>query len=232
MTASEKKTALSVTLSAVLILLCGVILIVLFPSAAGYSTGAFILLLGITSLLLIAGKPFSDILPSGLKKMILMHIIVNIAVLISMLIGVTREETINYCLNLNNRTNPDDISGSTILLLPRCIQDSQCTSQLSDDIKNCAGCGKCQVAAIIEAAEGSGISIKLVGGGTLALEQIKELAPDRIIAVACENELLDGMKRTLHIPVWAVNNIRPEGPCKNTRVDMDVLDGMIRRVKS
>jgi hypothetical protein len=65
--------------------------------------------------------------------------------------------------------------------------------------------------------------VKLVGGGTLALEKIKQINPDVIIAVACEKELIDGIKETLDIPLWALKNLRPNGPCLNTKIRLEEL---------
>ena len=50
-----------------------------------------------------------------------------------------------------------------------------------------------------------------------------------VVAVACEKELSDGILAAFPKPVVAVPNLQPEGPCKNTRVN---IDAAIAAVKS
>ena len=51
-----------------------------------------------------------------------------------------------------------------------------------------------------------------------------------IIAIACERDLLSGFKDVnTHIPVIGFPNRRPEGPCKNTCVDLDRIEDAVKR---
>ena len=72
------------------------------------------------------------------------------------------------------------------------------------------------------------IDIELVGGGTLALEKIKRKRPQIIIAIACERELIDGIRRVSGFPVWAINNQRHDGPCHNTTVELEELERILK----
>ena len=68
----------------------------------------------------------------------------------------------------------------------------------------------------------------IVNGGTLARKTVKELGPAAIVAVACEQDLFSGILDVRPLPTLGVLNIRPEGPCRNTRVDISQLESAIR----
>jgi uncharacterized protein len=67
-----------------------------------------------------------------------------------------------------------------------------------------------------------------VPGGELARKIIIEQKPTAVIGVACERDLLSGIKDVRHIPVIGIPNQRPEGPCKNTTVDFQKIEEAIR----
>lgn len=67
-----------------------------------------------------------------------------------------------------------------------------------------------------------------VPGGELARKIIFEQKPSAIIGVACERDLLSGIRDVKNIPVIGIPNSRPEGPCKNTTVDYQKIEEAIR----
>ncbi len=67
-----------------------------------------------------------------------------------------------------------------------------------------------------------------VPGGELARKLIVEHQPAAVIGVACERDLLSGIRDVKHIPVIGIPNQRPEGPCKNTTVDFHKIEEAIR----
>lgn len=74
-----------------------------------------------------------------------------------------------------------------------------------------------------------GFVLHVVGGGTDARLKVRKIRPWLILAIACERDLLSGFKEVNpHVPVIGIPNARPEGPCKNTCVDLDVIEGSIR----
>ncbi len=69
-----------------------------------------------------------------------------------------------------------------------------------------------------------------VGGGTAARQKIREVRPQIVIAIACERDLISGFREiNLFIPVIGLPNQRPEGPCKNTSIDLSTLEDTIHR---
>jgi hypothetical protein len=66
-----------------------------------------------------------------------------------------------------------------------------------------------------------GFTQMTVTGGTEARRSIGKLRPQGVIAVACERDLLSGVNDVKgRVPVLAFANRRPEGPCRNTQVDL------------
>jgi hypothetical protein len=61
-------------------------------------------------------------------------------------------------------------------------------------------------------------------GGTLARRVVVETNPELIVGVACERDLASGIVETYPIPVIGILIDRPEGPCVNTRVNVDKVN--------
>jgi hypothetical protein len=53
--------------------------------------------------------------------------------------------------------------------------------------------------------------------------------PKLILAVACERDLSSGIQDTYPLPVFGILNFRPNGPCLDTNLPLDVLEQAIRR---
>ena len=80
-----------------------------------------------------------------------------------------------------------------------------------------------------ELKERYGLSQMVALGGTEARKAIAQIRPEGIVAVACERDLLVGIKDLRgRIPVLAFTTQRPEGPCKNTLVDIEEIEHAIR----
>jgi hypothetical protein len=65
------------------------------------------------------------------------------------------------------------------------------------------------------------LKIAVATGGTLARRIVLENRPDAIVAVACELDLTAGIQDTYPIPVIGILNERPNGPCINTKADLE-----------
>lgn len=111
---------------------------------------------------------------------------------------------------------PEDV----LILAPHCLQNSECTHRITINIKNCLRCGRCNVADLLGLAEEYGVKLAVVTGGTLARKVVVENRPRAIVAIACERDLTSGIQDIYPLPTLGVLNIRPEGPCFNTKVDL------------
>ncbi len=117
--------------------------------------------------------------------------------------------------------------GELLILVPSCLQNSECTATVRTDISACRRCGKCKVKDIVELAERYGVRCAVATGGRLALEMARDKGVKAVIAVACEKELRAGMKSVFPKPGLGIFNLRPNGPCKDTDVDLDEVEEAI-----
>lgn len=108
-----------------------------------------------------------------------------------------------------------------LLLLPHCLQITDCEIRLTHNIYNCKRCGKCEIKDLIGIAEEFKLELFIATGGTLARKIVLEARPEAIIAVACERDLSSGLVDTYPLPVLGIPNERPFGPCVNTRVNLE-----------
>jgi uncharacterized protein len=117
-----------------------------------------------------------------------------------------------------------------LILLPHCLQKTDCQIRITVDINNCTNCGRCNISELKQLAQRTGVKIAIATGGTLARRIIVKNKPEFIIAVACERDLVDGLQDVFPIPVYGVLNDRPEGPCINTRVAVNLIEAALQDV--
>jgi hypothetical protein len=165
-----------------------------------------------------------DILLSHKLRGIVAKVLFPFMILMGRLVGVSKEKVQQSFIELNNhlvrsnnhRTRPNQL----LILLPHCIQDFDCQIRITGNIKNCKGCGKCEIKDLIEVSNQYQVKIAVATGGTLARRIIVENRPEAIVAVACELDLTSGIQDSYPIPVIGILNERPNGPCINTKVDI------------
>jgi len=128
-------------------------------------------------------------------------------------IGISYDRIGNSFIKVSNSlimTTPSKVSHSKIIiLLPRCLRQP---------IQK-------QIIAIAKKYQ---CSIFTVPGGELARKIIAEQKPSAVIGVACERDLLSGIREAHNIPVIGIPNQRPEGPCKNTIVDYKKIEDAVQ----
>jgi hypothetical protein len=144
----------------------------------------------------------------------LVNLIVPWAVRLGRLLGFSRDRVSNSFVKVSNalgraavrRVSPGDL----LLLLPRC---------LTGEVR----------AVVLELGRAYGCRIATASGGSVARLQIERMKPGAIITMACERDLVSGIQDVApEIPVIAIPNRRPRGPCKNTEVDPGEVESAIR----
>lgn len=141
--------------------------------------------------------------------------------------GISTNEVRRSFIKVNNELTerlhgvfpPDKI----LILLPHCLQRADCTIRLSYSVDACKRCGKCPIAGLLALRDAYGVRLAIATGGTIARRIVVEAKPRLILAVACERDLTSGIQDTHPLPVHAILNSRPEGPCRNTVVALDLL---------
>ena len=128
-------------------------------------------------------------------------------------LGISRDRIGNSFVTFSNaivKATYTPGKGKTIILLPRC---------LNVDVKK----------EIKELGEKANVKVFTATGGGQARKIIRAQRPSSVIGVACERDLMSGIQDVApKMPTIGVTNKRPDGPCKNTRVDMDELREAIK----
>ena len=123
----------------------------------------------------------------------------------------------NQLVSLSNiKYRPEEI----LLVFPHCLQDWECPHRITADVRNCQACGNCSIPKLVEIGDRYGVSVCVVGGGTAARRAVQDHMPSFIIAVACERDMISGIQDTIPLPLCGILNERPNGPCRNTLVDI------------
>ncbi|MBN1307250.1 MAG: DUF116 domain-containing protein [Chitinispirillaceae bacterium] len=177
-----------------------------------------------------------DLLYPHKKQSITVKLLFPIAATMSQVLRFDRNRLRTSFVKVNNsltKAQSKRIKGDRILiLLPHCLQIDICNRKITNDINNCVRCGRCPVGSLVTLGEKYGLKIEVVNGGTLARRRVGMFRPDGIVAVACERDLTLGIQDVHPIPVYGVINDRPQGPCVNTCVDMDLVEKAIRFFKN
>ncbi|MEJ5365185.1 MAG: DUF116 domain-containing protein [Desulfosoma sp.] len=119
---------------------------------------------------------------------------------------------------------------NVLLLMPHCIQLSQCGVRITFEVENCKRCGRCPIAELLEIKERYGVDLAVATGGTIARRIVVQTRPDLIVAVACERDLVSGIQDTLPLPVYGIFNERPRGPCVDTHVPLSEVRSVLARL--
>lgn len=115
-----------------------------------------------------------------------------------------------------------------LLLMPHCIQFDNCKIKVTRNVRNCVGCGKCEIGDLVSITDEFGVNLFISTGGTVARRKVYEDKPDAVIAVACERDLTSGVQDAYPLPVYAIINKRPRGYCMETGVALeDVREAII-----
>ncbi|NTV53662.1 MAG: DUF116 domain-containing protein [Candidatus Firestonebacteria bacterium] len=129
-------------------------------------------------------------------------------------LGIGRDRVSHAFMLVHNRLEvlPPPVSQreKLLVLVPRC---------LSREVFQALGALKAHY----------GFTQMIVTGGTEARRAIGKLRPQGVLAVACERDLLAGVNDVKgRVPILAFANRRPEGPCRNTVVDMQKIENGIK----
>lgn len=144
------------------------------------------------------------------------------------ILGIKKEPILRSFIEVNNylvRAKRLFIPRSQILILvPHCLQNSECQHKITVDINNCKECGKCKIGELKKYARENHAVLKVATGGTLARKYIHDIHPRGIVAIACERDLSSGIQDSGLIPTIGVLNCRPHGPCVDTDVDLQAVE--------
>lgn len=185
----------------------------------------FLIFLGVALFVLtiIRGR---DIVFSQKVRGIVIQVLFPFMVMVGRIVGISKRRVQQSFIAINNQLVVSNChrrikAEKILLLLPHCIQDFDCDVKITGNIRNCRKCGRCEIKELLELADTHSLQIAVATGGTLARRIIVKNRPQAIVAVACELDLTTGIQDAYPLPVIGVLNERPNGPCINTRVDIE-----------
>lgn len=192
-----------------------------------------IITLGLTLILLTCWKE-KNFLVTRFAVKLSINFLFPVTIFIGKLIGFKKDAIRTSFVKVNNSfikaLNTTFSPERVLILLPHCLQNFECKLRITTNINNCADCGKCDIGNLIKLAKKYNVKIAIATGGTLARKIIIENRPKFIIAVACQRDLVDGIQDVFPIPTYGVLNDRPNGPCVSTRVAVERVENIIKKV--
>ena len=153
--------------------------------------------------------------------------------LLARLMGISASEVRRSFIKVNNELSQNLGASFTperiLILLPHCVQRTDCEIRLTSTVDACKRCGRCPVAGLLALRDHYGVCLAIATGGSIARRIVVETRPRLRIAVACERDLTSGVQDTHPLPVYGILNHRPEGPCRNTLVTLSLVENALRR---
>lgn len=161
------------------------------------------------------------------------NVLMPILQLIVQIFNLDNEQLERFFIEFNNNiVKSTDIKykcADVVMIFPHCLQNQACGVKITNDINNCKRCGKCNIGDVKELSEKWGIRAVVVTGGTAARAVLAKLKPKAVISVACERDLASGIRDVKNIPVAGILNTRPNGPCVNTKVNVEEIQKTIEQ---
>jgi hypothetical protein len=187
-----------------------------------------------TVLLVLTTALGKDIFFTRFMRLVVIKFLLPMIEFVGRVLGLDKDRIRQSFVAMNNslvisqryKVKPDRI----LILLPHCIQLFDCEIKVTGDVNKCVLCGRCNIKGLVEIGRKYGIDISVATGGTLARKVIVEKRPKLVLAVACERDLTSGIKDCYPLPVLGVLNLRPNGPCFNTIVDVAAIDAALQQV--
>ena len=167
--------------------------------------------LGLVALMLLTGWPRST-RASSLARRILAMVERRVFGL-GRVLSINKDRLAHAFIRTNNalvRLAPQGIAPQRVLiLLPRCLRKEQLDQARS-------------------LASARNVEVAIVAGGEQARQRIREKRPSVVIGVACERDLLSGIRDVRHkLSVLGIANTRPNGPCRDTQINLAELEATL-----
>jgi hypothetical protein len=186
------------------------------PAVATWTVGIVSLLFGLwlatVAYVLRTGR---NVLPERLAERGLLPTLMPWLERVGVWFGLSRDRVGNSLMRVFNglasgRARPGIKPDDLLVLLPRCL-------------------GKDAMQGAMAIAGRYGVPLFVASRGRYARQMIGMRRPQRIVAVACERDLVSGVGDVgAHLPVLGTTLGLPDGPCKNTQVDLPTLEAQIR----
>lgn len=119
-----------------------------------------------------------------------------------------------------------------LLLLPKCLRDSQhCEGEMDDLGLLCHRCGRCIIPDLQSLADRHGVLSMVAEGFTSVIELIRQHVVDAVIGVSCLDSLEKAFPLLVSHAVPGIAVALNDGGCKDTHVDTDYVVELLPQLR-
>ena len=198
-----------------------------------FFTGVAVALLSFINMLLAAySLPYISSLKYIIYKLI--NVLFPLTVMLGRLLNISKRQlegsfiaVSNLIFNNSGIRVPAD---RVLVITPHCLQLATCPHKITRNPDNCKRCGGCDIGSLVTLSKEMGFHFFVATGGTLARQIVYKTRPKAVLAIACERDLMSGIQDVYPLPAVGVLNIRPNGPCYNTHVDMAEVKKQLEKI--
>ncbi len=174
------------------------------------ATTAWFVWLGLLAASLASGRA---LLPARLADRGVIPAILKPVEQVARLFGVSRDRLGHSALVVFNRLAEMHVAPHTpedlLILLPRCLSKEAMQTAMRISAKH-------------------GVAAFVASRGRYARQMIAERRPRAVVAIACERDLVSGVRDVAHrLPVLGSTLGMPEGPCRNTELDAAAFESQV-----
>lgn len=186
----------------------------------------------LTMVLAVEGLPYLPVFRR--QTYMLINFLFPMAVGLGKLFGISKRQLEGSFIAVSNvlfaRLGIRVPADKLLVVTPHCLQLATCPHKITRDPYNCKRCGGCDIGALVTLSEEMGFHFFVATGGTLARQIVYNTRPKAVLAIACERDLMSGIQDVYPLPAVGVLNIRPNGPCYNTHVDMAEVRAQLEKI--
>jgi len=103
-----------------------------------------------------------------------------------------------------------------LVLLPHCIQASNCKAAILEDLGHCYSCGRCPAGDVLASVLEARWNCRINNRSHKIYRDAREFKPDLIVAVSCSDRLLKGLVKLSEVPSYVIPLALPHGMCVDT----------------
>lgn len=198
-----------------------------------FLAGVAIALLSFINMLLAAyNLPYIFSLKNIIYKLI--NVLFPLAVALGKLLNINKRQLEGSFIAVSNSIfNNSGIrvpADRVLVITPHCLQLATCPHKITRNPDNCKRCGGCDIGTLVTLSKEMGFHFFVATGGTLARQIVYKTRPKVVLAIACERDLMSGIQDVYPLPAVGVLNIRPNGPCYNTHVDIAEVKKQLEKI--
>ena len=134
---------------------------------------------------------------------------------------LNREEAwiLSFCAWNNQRVREHfqlHRAGKALVLLPHCIQASNCQAGIVEDLGKCFSCGGCPAGEVLSNVLSANWNCQINNRSHKVYREVRAFNPDLIIALSCPDRLLKGLTKLSEVPSYVIPLQLPHGMCVDT----------------